>query len=91
VFSETDRHVSHGCIRLERARELAVELLRDMPGWSREALDQRIATGKTEDVALARPVPIHLVYWTAWVAPDGSLQHRHDLYGDEVDPGTTPL
>jgi murein L,D-transpeptidase YcbB/YkuD len=91
VFELEDRHVSHGCIRLERARELAVELLRETPGWGREELDRRIATGETQDVPLAKPVPVHLVYWTAWVAPDGTLQLRPDLYGDEVDPDTTPL
>jgi murein L,D-transpeptidase YcbB/YkuD len=91
VFEQPDRHVSHGCIRLEKARELAVELLRETPGWSPEQLDQRIATGETTDVPIAKPVPVHLVYWTAWVAPDGTLQHRNDIYGDEVDPGTTPL
>jgi murein L,D-transpeptidase YcbB/YkuD len=91
VFDRPDRHVSHGCIRLEQARELAVELLRETPGWSREQLDRRIATGETQEVPLAKPVPVHLVYWTAWVAPDGTLQHRRDLYGDEVDPDTTPL
>jgi L,D-transpeptidase YcbB len=91
VFEQPDRHVSHGCIRLENAHGLAVELLRETPGWSREQLDARIATGETEDVSLAKPVPVHLVYWTVWVATDGTLQHRRDIYGDEVDPDTTPL
>jgi murein L,D-transpeptidase YcbB/YkuD len=91
VFDRTERHVSHGCIRLERALDLAVELLRETPGWSREQLTARVASGKTEEVALAKPVPIHLVYWTAWVAADGTLHHRRDIYGDEVDPDTSPL
>jgi murein L,D-transpeptidase YcbB/YkuD len=91
VFEQPERDVSHGCIRLEKAHELAVALLRETPGWSRERLEQRIATGGTEEVPLARPVPVHLVYWTTWVAPDGTLQHRDDIYGEEVDPDTTPL
>jgi murein L,D-transpeptidase YcbB/YkuD len=91
VFERTKRHVSHGCIRVERALDLAVELLRDTPGWSREQLGARVDSGKSEDVALAHPVPIYLVYWTAWVAPDGTLQQRRDIYGNEVDPDTTPL
>ena len=91
VFEQTERDVTHGCIRLENPHQLAVELLRETPGWSREQLEQRIATGETEEVLLAKPIPVHLVYWTAWVAPDGTLQHRDDIYGGEVDPDTTPL
>lgn len=91
VFERPERGVSHGCIRLEDARELAVELLRETPGWSRDELERRIATGETQEVPLAKPVPVHLVYWTAWVAPDGTLQHRRDVYGDAVDPDTAPL
>jgi murein L,D-transpeptidase YcbB/YkuD len=91
VFEQTERDVTHGCIRLEQPHRLAVELLRETPGWSREQLEQRIATGETEEILLAKPIPVHLVYWTAWVAPDGTLQHRDDLYAGEVDPDTAPL
>jgi murein L,D-transpeptidase YcbB/YkuD len=91
VFGQVERDVSHGCIRLEKAYELAVELLRETPGWSRQQLDQHLVSGETEDVPLAKPVPVHLVYWTAWVALDGTLQHRDDIYGEEIDPDTTPL
>ena len=91
VFAQVERDVSHGCVRLEKAEELAVALLRETPGWSREQLERRIATGETEEVLLADPVPVHVVYWTAWVAPDGTLQQRADIYGAEVDPDTAPL
>jgi murein L,D-transpeptidase YcbB/YkuD len=91
VFEQTERDVTHGCIRLENPHQLAEVLLRETPGWSREQLEQRVATGETEEVLLAKPIPVHLVYWTAWVAPDGTLQHRDDLYGEEIDPDTTPL
>ena len=91
VFEQRERDVSHGCIRLEKPDQLAVELLRETPGWGREQLERRIVTGESEEILLAKPIPVHLVYWTAWVAPDGTLQHRDDIYGDEVDPDTTPL
>jgi L,D-transpeptidase YcbB len=32
-------------------------------------------------VRLAEPIPIHLVYWTAWVDEVGTLELREDVYG----------
>jgi lipoprotein-anchoring transpeptidase ErfK/SrfK len=91
VFDRRERDVSHGCLRLDDARALAELLLRDVPGWDRAQLDAAIATGRTEEIPLAAPIPIHVVYWTAWVDADGTLQLRKDLYAGKVDPDTPPL
>ena len=91
VFDRRERSVSHGCLRLDDARALAEYLLRDVPGWDRARLDATIDAGRTESIPLAPPVPIHIVYWTAWVDDAGQLQLRKDLYADAVDPDTAPL
>ena len=74
LFSEPVRAFSHGCVRVERALELAQLLLGD----TSTALPGR---GQERGVALSAAVPVVLAYWTAWVDDDGVLQVRDDLYG----------
>jgi murein L,D-transpeptidase YcbB/YkuD len=31
------------------------------------------------------PIPVHIQYWTAWVATDGSMQFRDDVYLRDLD------
>jgi hypothetical protein len=35
-------------------------------------------------ISLADPIPVYLVYLTAWVAPDGGLNFRNDIYGRDA-------
>jgi murein L,D-transpeptidase YcbB/YkuD len=58
---------------------LAELLLAGDDDWSRAEIDRVIESGKTRSVTLAKPVPVLLSYWTAWV-DDGRLQFRRDLY-----------
>jgi murein L,D-transpeptidase YcbB/YkuD len=80
LFSRTRRAYSHGCIRVADARRLAEWLLRDMPDWSAEKIDDVIATGKERPVELKDPVDVLIVYYTAWVDEEKKLQFREDLY-----------
>ena len=87
LFEESERAFSSGCIRVENPLELAALLLEGQQGWDRAAIDRAVAEGKTRTVTLAKPVPVLLVYLTAWVDRDGKLQFRSDLYGR--DPKVT--
>ncbi len=81
LFERETRTFSHGCIRIADPLELAVWALRDDPRWSRTAIEAAITTGREREVRLAEPIPIHLVYWTAWVDEEGTLVFRDDGYG----------
>lgn len=81
LFRRDARHLSHGCVRIPNAVELAAYLLRDDPNWTREKIDAAIARGKNRGIALARPMPVHIVYDTAWVDDSGAVQFRKDIYG----------
>lgn len=81
LFLRPDRFLSHGCIRVSNARELAAYLLTDMPEWGDDRLQMAIASGRTRTIMLAQPMPIHLVYETAWVDPSGTVHFRRDTYG----------
>ncbi|MGE5233385.1 MAG: L,D-transpeptidase family protein [Acidobacteriota bacterium] len=80
LFERSVRAFSHGCIRIERPIELAEYLLRGNPRWGREAILQAIASGREQVVVLPETVPVHLVYWTAWVDEQGAAQFRRDVY-----------
>lgn len=80
LFAQARRTFSHGCIRVDDPRDLA-QILLDSDQWSRTAIDSAIATGRTETVDLPREVPVYVLYWTAFVDPDGMVQFRDDIYG----------
>ncbi|HEU5095420.1 MAG TPA: L,D-transpeptidase family protein [Reyranella sp.] len=81
LFSRNDRRISHGCIRVENPRKLAA-LLMQQPV---DAIDQAIATGSTTRSDLPKPVPVFVVYETAFADVDGRLQFRADVYGRDAE------
>lgn len=82
LFQAAARTMSHGCVRVENPRALAVLLL----GQPVEVIDKGIASGRTARRALPAPMPIFIVYQTAYVESDGSVQFRGDPYerDDEI-------
>ena len=82
LFARPVRTASHGCIRVERADDLAVHVLENEgPGWTRQRLADALDAGETQRIPLSRPLPVYILYWTAFVEPDGSVQFREDVYG----------
>jgi murein L,D-transpeptidase YcbB/YkuD len=80
LFEETQRDFSHGCIRIQHPIELAVYLLRDDPRWNRDAVLTALDDAEDRSVPLPEPMPIHLLYWTAWADGDGTIQFRRDIH-----------
>lgn len=85
LFTRTRRAYSHGCIRVADAPGLAEYLLQDMPDWSKESIDAAIEPDKEKGVALKDPIPVLIVYYTAWVDEENQLQFREDIYGHDSD------
>lgn len=79
-FALARRYISHGCVRVEDPRELARVLL-DTDQWSRPAIDSAIATGQTQSIPLHKTLPVYVLYFTAFVDPDGTVEFRDDVYG----------
>jgi murein L,D-transpeptidase YcbB/YkuD len=80
LFNQTERAFSSGCIRVENALELARLVLNDEVGWNRKAIDKVVESGKIRTILLHEPIPVLLLYWTAWVGSDGQVNFRYDLY-----------
>jgi murein L,D-transpeptidase YcbB/YkuD len=88
LFGRVDRHLSHGCIRIPNARDLAVYLMQADPTWTADRVAEAIASGRNQRVDLPRPIAIHLVYDTAWVELDGTVEFRDDVYRQDVMANT---
>jgi len=81
LFNKSVRAFSHGCIRLQKPRELLKTFASFNPNVDFEK-SQKILKGKEKTyMTLKEPVPIDVIYLTAWVDYDGKLQFRNDVYG----------
>lgn len=84
LFAKSDRALSHGCIRVERTRELAHFVMAGMEGWDEERIDKAYDSSTSRVVQLPEPVPVYLVYWTSWVDEIGAVHFSPDIYGKDA-------
>jgi murein L,D-transpeptidase YcbB/YkuD len=83
-FSKSRRDFSHGCIRLEKPADVAVWVLRNNPGWDMDRVRAAMNGNTTQQVNLARPIPVLIVYGTAIVTEDGIVHFYDDIYGHDA-------
>lgn len=77
LFARPGRSLSHGCVRVERVRELAAWLLDTTPA----SVDATLATGRTQNVLPLREVQVALAYLTIWPDRGRQLVVHADTYG----------
>ena len=87
LFERWDRFLSHGCMRVVAALDLAGYLLRDDPQWPPQRIREVVDSGETVRIRLAAPIPLHVVYDTAWVDDAGIINFRSDVYGRDGSAG----
>jgi murein L,D-transpeptidase YcbB/YkuD len=75
------RAYSHGCIRLADPFDFAYALLSRQTSNPEDVFQAHLRSGVERRVDLAEPVPVHLVYRTAYTQPEGRMQYRRDIYG----------
>ena len=85
LFARARRDFSHGCIRLEKAGDLAEWVLRAESGWPRERIDGAIQGPESISVALKHPLPVWMMYSTAVVLENGEVHFFEDLYGEDAN------
>lgn len=87
LFKNRIRAYSHGCVRLAEPEKLAEYILQNDPSWSRSRIREAMDAGKEQWVKLDAPVPVSIVYYTAWVDHEGELHFRDDIYNKDVAGG----
>jgi L,D-transpeptidase YcbB len=81
LFSRASRDFSSGCIRLERPDEFARLLLDKQTDRGSGQLDALLTNWNERWIKLDRPLPVYILYFTAWVEEDGAVRFHHDVYG----------
>lgn len=90
LFSKNMRAISSGCIRVNKASELASILLGDA-GWKQDRIDAALKRGSTQYAPIPERIPVYLYYQTAWVAQENAPQYRADIYGyDKITTNAQP-
>ncbi len=86
-FWESERDLSHGCIRVEDPLALAAWVLRDEPGWTPASIRAAMEGTETVTVKLSDPVSVLLQYGTAAVKEGGEVRFFEDIYGRDAAEG----
>jgi murein L,D-transpeptidase YcbB/YkuD len=84
LFRKPSRGYSHGCIRVEKAIDLATYVSGGDPQQTRREILEAIKTSKRQVIRLRNPIAVHVLYWTAWVGQDGLLNVRDDIYKRDI-------
>ena len=79
LFQKDTRALSSGCVRVNKASELANMLLQDA-GWNDTRISDALKQGDTRYVNIRQNIPVNLYYLTAFVGSDGRTQYRTDIY-----------
>jgi murein L,D-transpeptidase YcbB/YkuD len=82
LFANAVRAYSHGCVRVQDPFALA-DVLLEGSAWNADKMKKLIGNTAERRINLAHKVPIHIVYFTAEIGPDGRLIKRADLYGHD--------
>ena len=94
LFNHSKRAFSHGCVRVEDPLRLANFVLGDDDAWygvsaweengndewNVDKIKAMMQAEESVEVPVTEPLPVYLVYWTAWVAEDGGVFFRPDIY-----------
>lgn len=81
LFNRYARAFSHGCIRIQDPHWLAAYLFRGDPSWSRDRLENEIATHATRQIPLTRKIPVYVLHFSVFPDSAGTICFRDDLYG----------
>ncbi|WP_172295212.1 murein L,D-transpeptidase [Pseudoruegeria sp. HB172150] len=84
LFARDRRDFSHGCIRLADPFDFAYHLLARQVDNPVDYFHRILNTGQNTQIDLKEPIPVHLVYRTAFISPKGHANFRSDVYGRDA-------
>ncbi|WP_264536836.1 L,D-transpeptidase family protein [Flavobacterium sp. N1736] len=85
LFDFEKRTFSHGCINVQKAKELAVAMLKDYPEWTQSRIDDAMAGKEESTFKLPNKIPIYITYFTTWVNDAGEISFYQDVYNRDSE------
>lgn len=84
LFASANRALSHGCVRTERATELAITLAILQAGLTADEGVATLKSGKYTRVPFTKKMPVYITYFTYGTDIDGKLRSFGDIYGRDA-------
>jgi murein L,D-transpeptidase YcbB/YkuD len=84
LFQQEKRALSHGCIRTERALELAITMAILGKGATSQEAVEISTSGKYTRVPLQKTMPVYITYFTMGRDIEGELRTFSDIYGRDA-------
>ncbi len=81
LFNKQVRAFSHGCVRVKDPFDLAYKLLEKQTSNPQKAFKAWLDTEREQYVNLETPVPVYLLYRTAFFFGKDRVKFRRDVYG----------
>lgn len=79
MFKNETRAYSHGCIRIEKAEELA-QILIDNFQIKDVKLKELLNKNETKVIFLPSPIPVYITYFTCYADKQANLYVYDDIY-----------
>jgi murein L,D-transpeptidase YcbB/YkuD len=84
LFARESRALSHGCVRVERALELAMTIAILGQGATRQEAVAISTSGEYTRVPVVKSMPVYITYFTMARDIDGELKTFSDIYGRDA-------
>ncbi len=81
LFKRSVRCYSHGCVRLERPKEMLTYIIAHYTATPLPEAQEMYDSLKTHFIKIVKPLPVHTAYLTVYVEDDGSIHTFKDVYG----------
>ena len=84
AFNNTNRALSHGCIRTERALELAITMAILGQGATRDEAVEIATSGEYTKLPITKEMPAYITYFTMATDIEGEMRTFDDIYGRDA-------
>ena len=68
---------------MKEPEKMAAFVLDEEPGWDEKKMKSTLALGRTRDIKVSQPIPIYLLYYTAWSDERGRIIFGNDIYDQD--------